>query len=84
MLNPRKILALAPWQEVALGQKQTCAAQKAMSDLCPKADVCSAGAHELFYVRSSGTPLERISNLPRCFAADVITAAFKFSERCIS
>jgi hypothetical protein len=29
----------------ALGQKQTCAPQKAMSALPPKADICSALAH---------------------------------------
>ena len=28
----------------ALGQKQTCAAQKIMSALPPKADMCSAGS----------------------------------------
>jgi hypothetical protein len=32
----------------ALGQKQTCAAQKAMSALPPKADICSAQAHVRF------------------------------------
>jgi hypothetical protein len=30
--------------DVALGQKQTCAVQKAMSALPPKADMCSAQA----------------------------------------
>jgi len=42
-----------------------------------------ADEYELFHVRSLGAPLERVSNLARCFAADVITAAFKFGERCI-
>jgi len=32
----------------ALGQKQTCAAQKAMSALPPKADMCGALAHVRF------------------------------------
>ena len=32
----------------ALGQKQTCAAQKVMSALPPKADMCSALAHVRF------------------------------------
>ena len=32
----------------ALGQKQTCAAQKVMSALPPKADMCGALAHVRF------------------------------------
>ena len=32
----------------ALGQKRTCAAQKAMSALPPKADMCSATRHVRF------------------------------------
>ena len=32
----------------ALGQKQTCAAQKSMSALPPKADMCSATRHVCF------------------------------------
>ncbi|MGB8178459.1 MAG: hypothetical protein WCF29_26285, partial [Pseudolabrys sp.] len=32
----------------ALGQKQTCAAQKIMSALPPKADMCGAPAHVCF------------------------------------
>jgi len=32
----------------ALGQKRTCAAQKAMSALTPKADMCGAPAHVRF------------------------------------
>ena len=37
----------------ALGQKQTCAAQKSMSALPPKADMCSATRHVCF------VPMER-------------------------
>ena len=40
----------------ALGQKQTCAAQKVMSALPPKADMCSA---------TSGCPLSANSGLMR-------------------
>ena len=37
-----KWVGLADGQMSALGQKQTCAAQKVMSALPPKADMCSA------------------------------------------
>jgi hypothetical protein len=47
----------------ALGQKQTCAAQKAMSALPPKADICSAQAHVRFVpiadITASLDPRER-------------------------
>jgi len=48
MLNPRQIPALAPWQDVRFGSKQTYAVQNAMSALPPKADMCSALADVCF------------------------------------
>ena len=45
----------------ALGQKQTCAAQKVMSALPPKADMCSA----TWDVRSSGLVSYLLSVLVR-------------------
>ena len=39
---------LSFWPMSALGQKQTCASQKAMSALPPKADMCGATAHVRF------------------------------------
>ena len=42
----------------ALGQKQTCAAQKVMSALPPKADMCSALAHVCFVPIADIAPAE--------------------------
>ena len=41
----------------ALGHKQTCAAQKGMSALPPKADICSALAHVRFVPEADIKPL---------------------------
>ena len=79
----------------ALGQKQTCAAQKVMSAFPPKADMCSAQAHVRFGPeadirrewghRPSCGQLSRLSvNRTRivsgnCFG--LITSLLKFSEK---
>ncbi|MGB7693455.1 MAG: hypothetical protein WBM12_11345, partial [Pseudolabrys sp.] len=47
--SPRGITAPMPkYGMSALGQKQTCAPQKAMSALPPKADMCGATTHVCF------------------------------------
>jgi hypothetical protein len=41
----------------ALGQKQTCAAQKGMSALLPKADMCGATRYVRFVPKANMGPL---------------------------
>ena len=49
----------------ALGQKQTCAAQKVMSALPPKADMCSANGDVRF------VPIADIGNMHSCEDAGI-------------
>jgi hypothetical protein len=58
----------------ALGQKQTCAVQEAMSALPPKADMCSAAVHVRFGpkadIRSAAVDLALFPSLTKAHESD--------------
>jgi hypothetical protein len=55
----------------ALGQKQTCAVQKGMSALPPKADMCSAQADVRFVPKADVEPFSQLRDQQRFDVPDL-------------
>ena len=70
----------------ALGQKQTCAAQKVMSALPPKADMCGAKANVRFVPKADirASPYSEVMNFPTVKPAKPPTRAKAYTSQTIS